>query len=167
MALDPNTYGQVAESALEDQIERLERLPPAEMAEEFALVYHDYAREGECGGVDIGAGGDPGALTPGFISDNTPETVTRLANALCDYWETFTTPGVAEVLNTVVSVTPDASAQRGPMEQAIRDYAQSGSARDGWRGWYEATEAVVNQIPFTVVEMDGDGNTQTFVRLVL
>ena len=167
MSLDPQTYGQQAEQALTDQIERSNRLSPEEMSQEFAAIYHDYAREGECGGVDINAGGDESILTPAFISDNSPNTITQIANALCDYWESFTTPGDAEELDVVVSVEPDASEQRAPMESAIVDYINSGDARDGWVGWYEATQDVAEQIPFAVTEQDtSTGSTQTFTRFV-
>ena len=167
MSLDPQTYGQQAEQALNDQIERSNRLSPEEMSEEFAAIYHDYAREGECGGVDISAGGDESILTPAFISDNSPNTITQIANALCDYWESFTTPGDAEVLDVVVSVEPDASAQRAPMESAIIDYINSGDTRDGWTGWYNATQDIVSQIPFAVTEQDtSTGSTETFTRFV-
>jgi len=167
MSLDPQKYGQQAEQALTDQIERSNRLSPEEMSQEFAAVYDDYAREGECGGVDISAGGDASILTPAFISDNTPATITQIANALCDYWESFTTPGDAEALDVVVSVSPDASAQRAPMESAIVDYINSSGARDGWAGWYEATQGVAEQIPFAVTEQNtSTGSTQTFTRFV-
>ena len=167
MSLDPDTYGQQAEQALTDQIERSDRLPPEQMSQEFASIYHDYGREGECGGVDISAGGDPSILDPAFISDNSPETITQIANALCDYWESFVTPGDAEVLDVVTNVAPDASAQRAPLESAIVDYINSGGARDGWVGWYYATQGVVSQIPFSVTEQDtSTGSTQTFTRFV-
>ena len=167
MSLDPDTYGQQAEQALTDQIKRSNRLSPEEMSQEFAAIYHDYGREGECGGVDISAGGDPSILEPAFISDNSPETITQIANALCDYWETFTEPGDAEVLDVVTNVAPDASGQRSEMENAIADYVASGDSRDGWVGWYYATQDVVSQIPFSVTEQDtSDGSTQTFTRFV-
>ena len=167
MSLDPQTYGQQAEQALTDQIESWGALTPEEMSQEFAAIYHDYAREGECGGVDISAGGDASILDPAFISDNSSATITQIANALCDYWESFTTPGEAQVLDVVVSVSPDASAQRAPMESAIIDYINSGDARDGWVGWYEATQDVAEQIPFAVTEQDtSTGSTQTFTRYV-
>ncbi|HKL76976.1 MAG TPA: hypothetical protein VJ985_01215, partial [Gammaproteobacteria bacterium] len=102
-----------------------------------------------------------------FISDNTADTITQIANALCDYWESFVTPGEAVVLDVVVSVVPDASAQRAPMEQAITDYINSGDSRDGWTGWYDATEAVVNQIPFAVTEQNvSTGSTTVYTRYV-
>ena len=167
MSLDPDTYGQHAEQALTDQIESGGALTPEEMSQEFAAIYHDYGREGECSGVDISAGGDANILEPAFLSDNTPATITQIANALCDYWESFVTPGEAEVLDVVLSVVPDASAQRAPMESAIADYIDSGGARDGWAGWYEATQGVAEQIPFAVTEQDtSTGSTQTFTRFV-
>jgi len=167
MSLDPQTYGQQAEQALTDQIESGGALTPEEMSQEFAAIYHDYGREGECGGVDISAGGDASILEPAFLSDNTPATITQIANALCDYWESFATPGGAEVLDVVLSVVPDASAQRAPMEAAIIDYAESGDSRTGWDGWYNATQDVVSQIPFLVTEQDtSTGSTQTFTRFV-
>ncbi len=166
MALDPQTYGQQAEQALQQQIDG-GGLSPSAMSEEFAAIYNDYGLEGECGGVDIAAGGDKALLDPAFIADNTAATITQIANALCDYWESFVTPGEAVVLDVVVSVVPDASAQRAPMEQAITDYINAGDSRDGWLGWYEATEAVVNQIPFAVTEQNvSTGSTSVFTRYV-
>jgi len=170
MALDPQTYGQQAEDELTQQITDAmagNKKTPTEMSEAFAAVYHDYAREGDCGGVDISAGGSQAELDPAFISDNTADTITQIAQALCDYWDTFTTPGEAQDLDVVTDVSPQAQDQVTAMETAITDYIESGDSRTGWIGWYEATEAVVNQIEFLVTEQDSStGATQTFTRFV-
>ena len=167
MALDPTTYGQQAEQALEQQIASGGALAPEDMSAEFAGIYYDYSVEGEADGVDVAAGGTQSILDPAFISDNTSATVTQIADAICDYWESVDTPGEATVLDVVISVTVDASAQRAPMEQAIIDYTESGPARNGWAGFYDATEEVVNQIPFEVTEQDtSTGSTTTYTAFV-
>ncbi|MFW6156784.1 MAG: hypothetical protein ACOC7J_05645 [Armatimonadota bacterium] len=170
MALDPKTYGEQAETELEEQIDAVMDgggLSPEDMSKEFAAVYHDYAREGECGGVDIAAGGDQAVLDPAFVSDNSAATIEQLAQALCDYWDTFDTEGEAQELDVVTDVSPQAQDQVSAMETAIEDYIASGDDRDGWVGWYEATEAVVKQIEFLVTEQDtSTGSTQTFTRFV-
>lgn len=166
MSLNAINYGNQCEAELINQINRnsAEPLSPGQMSAIFEDIYVEYSKEGQVGGVLISSGGSVGLLNDAFLGENSADNVTRMANKICNYWETFTIPGPAQVLDVVLSVTVNATAQKAALIAAINSYITSDN-RSGWVGLYQQIETVVKTIPFVIVEQTvSTGATSTFTR---
>lgn len=171
MTLNVTTGATASTQAVNDQITRSNNgqtlLTPTQVAALLADAYHAYAKEGTLPGCDMTGGGTKSILDGGFISDNTSATVTSIAAAICNYWATNNTPGdPAHGGTSVVSVTIASAAAIPAMEAAITGY-MTDQPGDGWLGFYNVTEPVVNSIVCTIVELIQPGNVPTpFVETI-
>lgn len=161
MTLNVTTGATASQQAVDDQYDRSNNgealLTPTQMAELLAAAYDLYAKEGTLPGGDLTAGGDLSILEAGFISDNTPATVTNIATAICNYWTSNNTPGLPAHGGTeVVSVTIDGASAIPAMTAALQPVLTG-----GWLGFYNATQPVVLSIPCVVVELIQPGNVPT------
>lgn len=165
MTLNVTTGADPSQQAVDDQIDRSNNketlLTPSEVAKLLAAAYDGYAKEGALPGGDLTAGGTLSLLESGFISDNTPATVTNVAAAICNYWASNNTPGLpAHGGTSVVSVTIDGASAIPAMTAALQAIVTDQPA-DGWVGFYNASQAVVLSIPCVVVELIQPGNVPT------
>lgn len=157
MTLSPSTGAVPSTAAVDVQIQRGidgdPLLSNAAIGAELAQAYYDYSIEGTLPGADLTAGGDVALLEAAFTMDNTPAGVARLAQGICDYWSTCTTPGAPAHGGTVVqSVTINGAAMYAAMTAAINAFVASPSP-PGFEGLYAATEPVVKTIPCVIVEL--------------
>jgi len=156
--LNANTGATAANNALIAQINKHnngeEIKSPTDIAKDFALAYHDYAKSATLPGADCTAGGTLSLLESAFISDNTPATITKIAQGLCNYWSSFITPGApAHGGTSVVSVVVNGSAVLAPMIAAAQALVTDQSKPDGWLDFYNATQNVVKTIPCVITEI--------------
>lgn len=169
MSLNAVKYGEQSQNVLENQNARIPAqtpLPPTDIANDFKDIYIQYSKEGEVGGVNISVGGVESILNGVFLADNTSQTVTQISTKICNYWESFITPGMPVVLDVVTSVSVTASAQINPLKNAINSYITDENA-DGWIGFYQTIQPIIKTIPFIVVETNvSTGATQTFTRFL-
>ena len=165
MTLNVTTGATPAQQAVDDQIQRSINvetlLTPTQVALLLASAYDVYAKEGTLPGGDLTAGGTISLLETGFITDNTPATVSNIAAAICNYWASNNTPGVpAHGGSAVQSVTIAGAAAIPAMEAAISGYITD-QPDDGWVGFYNVTQTVVNSIQCTIVELIQPGSVPT------
>lgn len=165
MTLNVTTGATPSQQAVDDQVQRAvdeqTLLTPAQVAVLLADAYDAYSKEGTLSGGDLSVGGTKSILDSGFITDNTPATVSNIAAAVCNYWATNNTPGTPTHGGTSVqSVTIAAAAAIPAMTAAIQGYVTD-EAGDGWVGFYNVTQSVVNSIQCTVVELIQPGNVPT------
>lgn len=163
MALNKAEGAAGATSVLETQVDKVNvegqtLKTPKEMAEALADEYFKYSKGAILLGADMTAGGDVSILEAGFESDNTPATITKLATAICDYWETFTTSssepahGGTAGISVVVAATPMLPAMITAISGIISDPNKA-----GWSSFYDATELVVKTFVCTVTEASPTG----------
>lgn len=157
MSLNPATGGDLAQAAVDRQVQRVEDrqplLTPAQVALELSEAYDTYAKEGTLPGANLTVGGDKSILDAGWVTDNTTATISRIAQSICDYWSTNNTPGSpAHGGSSVVSVTINGSAVLAAMTQAITD-AVTDDPDVGVRKLYDVTEPVVKTIPCVIIEL--------------
>lgn len=153
MSLNSATGANLANAAVQSQIDKLQNgqtiKSPTEIAKDLAAAYHEYAKEGTLPGADLSSGGDISILESAFISDNSPQVPAQIAQGICDYWSSITTPGTpAHGGTSVVSVKINGSAVVSDMENAINSVSSG-----GLDAFFDATGAVVKTIPCTITEM--------------
>lgn len=169
MALDFSSCGDKMNNILKGDIDNdyRKRYGRDSISKLFGGEYYQYSLDGEADGVLVSAGGTASLLDKAFYGTNGYDAITNMASLICSYWDTVVTPGAATVLDVVVSVVPNASSMQSDMESAIHGYITSGDSRNGWPGLIEAIEGVVNQIPFTITELQtSTGVTTTYVSYV-
>lgn len=159
MALDSTTYGTACNNLLTTQVTdptSIDLKSPTEMAELFAAEYDKYAKGGTLLGADLTKGGDVTILETGFISDNTTAMSTKIATAICGYWESATTVSDTPEHGgtSVASVQIKASTVLAAMITAVTDTITN-VAGDGWIDLFKNTEEVVKTIPCIITELVG------------
>ena len=154
MALDPSSAGQAFQDEIQAQIERETPLSNADMAKKLAKVYLDYSKSATVLGADMSAGGDVSILEDAFHVADPAAQVQKLAAGICNYWSTFTTPGIPAHGGTVVqSVTVAGASMIGAMAAAIQSLVTDQEVPDPFVKFFQTTESVVKTIPVTVVEV--------------
>jgi len=165
MTLNASTGATPSQQAVDDQIQRgidgETLLTPTQVAVLLADAYDAYAKEGVLSGADLTAGGTKSLLETGFITDNTPATITTIATGICNYWATNNTPGTPAHGGTAVqSVTIPAAAAIPAMEDAIVALIADEDP-GGWVGFYNATQPVIESLECIIVELMPPNATPT------
>lgn len=169
MALDFQSCGSDINDILQKDIDKdhKERMGRDAFSKQAGNRYYDYAMEGEADGVLVSAGGTSSLLEKAFFGMNSHQAIQQMATQICSYWNTVVTPGQPVALDVVVSVVPAAMPLQPAMVNAIHGYIKSGGSRNGWPGLIEVIEGVVNQIPYTVTEVQtSTGVTTSYVSYV-
>lgn len=154
MALDSSSAGQAFQAEIQAQMDRETPLSTADMAKKLAQVYLDYSKAATVLGADMSAGGEVSILEDAFQVADPAAQVQKLAAGICNYWSTFTTPGVpAHGGTAVVSVTVAGAAMIPAMAAAIQSLVTDQEVPDPFVKFFQTTESVVKATPVTVVEM--------------
>jgi len=154
MALDPSSAGQAFQAEIQTQMDRETPLSNADMAKKLAKVYLDYSKAATVLGADMSAGGDVSILEDAFQVADPAVQVQKMAAGICNYWSTFTTPGIPAHGGTVVqSVTVAGASMIGAMAAAIQSLVTDQEVPDPFVKFFHTTESVVKTIPVTVVEI--------------
>ena len=139
-------------------------LNPTQMGAVHGGVHDTYSKAATLPGADLTAGGTRGLIDAAWVTDNTSASVARLANGICDYWESNNTPGApAHGGTSVVSVT--ITADRAAMTAAINGILTDQRAADGWLDLYAAVSAQITAWPCSIVELI-NGSPVTFPETI-
>lgn len=165
MSLNITTGVTPSQEAVDRQIQRAINeetlLTPAQVAVELADAYLLYSKEGALPGADLTVGGTKALLDSGFVTDNTPLTIDRIAEGICNYWATNITPGApAHGGTSVVSVFINGASVIPAMKAAISGIITDVSG-GGLTDLYQVTQDVVKTIPCTITELMPPNNTPT------
>ena len=157
MALDKNTAAIESVAIVQSQIDKFEAGDPidtpAQVAAKLAQVYFDYSTTGTLPGADLTVGGSKALLDAAFLSDNTPATIDRLAEGICNYWTTNNTNGTpAHGGSMVISVVIPGATVIPAMKIAVQSLVTNMPVANAWLKFYDETESVVNTIACIITE---------------